>query len=345
MRFDDVCGMFDRYAFPDETVRERPEKDTVLAARAAITAAVRDDEFLVDCLGYELSLLERPSRRRQNLMPFFTLPDSGVRFAFGYWPPGSNAGAHEHTDWTITGVCRNQLMVQTFDRDQSYRNQALVPKNLFDARAGEVGFIYEPCIHDPRNPTNTWSLSMHVSSPHDGQKSADQEQCLPLLDEFDSRRASFGAPYDQVLENRRRQRKLRAIAQVVARVDSVPVTHLLERCVAQGSTITRRFIHGFGRSDLADGDSPEIRTLVRSHEKLAIDYREADDSIAVGVETERGWVEEFTVSRVAREAIALCVGAPQFDVRELPGNLTDEERRAIAETLEEAGLFTLAAGA
>ncbi len=344
MKLDELCGLFERHAFPEERVRERPDKDAVLAARAAVTAAVRDDEFLVDCIGYELTLLERPTRRRQNLLPFFTLPGYGVRFAFGYWPPGSNAGAHEHTDWTITGVCRNQLIVQTFDRDESYRRQTLVPKNLFDAHAGEVGFIYEPCIHDPRNPTDQWSLSMHVSSPHDGQKPADQEQCLPILDEFDSRRVSgLGAPYDKVIALRTRQRKLRAIAQFLAQVEAVPVAQLLERCVQQGSLVTRRFIHGLGSSDLTNAGTPEVRTLVRSHEKLALDYRETDDCVALGVETERGWVEELTVSRVAREAIAFCVDAPQFNVHELPGRLTDEERWAIAEALEEAGLFTLAA--
>jgi hypothetical protein len=343
VKLDDVCELFDRHAFPEEQVRELPEKDAVLAARAAMTAAVRDDEFLVDCIGYELKLLERPSRRRQNLVPFFTLPGYGVRFAFGYWPPGSNAGAHEHTDWTITGVCHNQLIVQTFDRNESYRRQALVPKNLFDAHAGEVGFIYEPCIHDPRNPTGKWSLSMHVSSPHDGQKRADQDQCLPLLDEFASRRVSgFGAPYDKVIATRHRQRKLRAISQFLAQVDAVPVAHLLERCVQQGSSVTQRFIHGLGRSDLEHAGSPKVRTLVRSHEKLALDYRETDDSVALGVETERGWVEELTLSNVAREAIAFCVGARQFDVQELPGRLTDEERLAIADALEETGLFILA---
>lgn len=343
MKFEELCDRIERYAFPDEQEPERPEKDAVLAARAAMTAAVRDDEFLVDCLGYELTLLERPSRRRQDLLPFFTFPGTGIRFAFGYWPPGSSAGAHEHTDWTITSVCRNQLIVQTFDRNESYRRQSLVPKNLFDAHAGEVGFIYEPCIHDPRNPTDTWSLSMHVSSPHDGQRPTDQEQCLPILDEFASRRVrGLGAPYDKVVATRLRQLKLRVIAQVLARIDVVPVAHLLERCVQQGSSGTRRLVHGLGRSDLTNAGSPTARTLVRSHDELTLGYRETGDSVALGVETERGWVEELTVSRVAREAIAFCVDTARFDVHEIPGHLTDDETRALAEALEETGLFTLA---
>lgn len=342
MKFDALCDRFAGFAFPDEQALERPEKDVVLAARAAMTAAVRDDEFLTDCLGYELTLLERPRRRRQNLVPFFTVPESGIRFAFGYWPPGSNAGAHEHTDWTITSVCRNRLMVHTFDRNESYRRQALVPKNVFDAHAGEVGFIYDPCIHDPHNPTDTWSLSMHVSSPHDGAQPADRERCLPVLDEFAARRISgHGAAYDTVIETRNRQLKIRVIAGVLAGMD-VPVTQLLERCVQQGTCATRRFVRGLGGGELTNAESPTVRTTVRVNADLPLHYRETGDSVGLGVETERGWVEELTVSRVAREAIAFCVSTPQFDVQEIPGPLSDEERYAIAEALEETGLFTLA---
>ncbi|MCV7102164.1 hypothetical protein [Mycobacterium palustre] len=341
MKLDDLCELFDRQAFPDANAREHPDKDAVLAARAAVTAAVRDDHFLVDCLAYELTRLEQRRGLRPGLVPFFTVPGFGIRFAFGYWPPGRNAGAHEHTAWTITGVCHNELIVETYDRDESYRRQTLVPKNRFDAPAGQVGFIYEPCIHDPRNPTDRWSLSLHVSSPRDGEQLADQERCLPILDNFAARRRTGpDEPYDEVIAARRRQLKIRAIAQYLAQVEAVPVVDLLERCVRQSSLSTRRFIHGLGRTDVTNAGPPTARTPTRAHEKLVLDYRETGDFVALGVVTPRGWVEEFAVSRIAREAIDFCVRTPRFEVRDLPGSLTDEERWAIAEVLEESALFT-----
>jgi hypothetical protein len=342
VKLGDLCELFDPQAFPQAYEREHPDRDAVLAARSAVTAAVSDDEFLVDCMAYELTRLKQPGLR-QGLVPFFILPGLGVRFALGYWPPGRSAGAHEHTAWTITGVCHNELTVQTYDRDQSYRDQTLVPKNRFDALAGQVGFIYEPCIHDPRNPTDRWSLSLHVSSPRDGEQLTDQEQCLPILDDYFARqRSDYGAPYEEVVATRRRQLKIRAIAGFLAQVDAVPVADLLERCVQQGSSATGRFIHGLGRTDI-NGARPSVRTLARCHQSLVLSYRETDDLIALGVETPRGWIEELAVSRVAREAIAFCVGAPRFDVLELPGRLTDDERWAIADALEESGLFSVAA--
>jgi hypothetical protein len=185
---------------------------------------------------------------------------------------------------------------------------------------------------------------MHVSSPHDGKKVADQEQCLPILDKLASRRMSgFGAPYDKVISNRYRQVKIRAISQFLAQVDAVPVAGLLERCVQQGSSVTRRFVRGLGRGELTSAGLPRVRTLTRSHKDLALDYRETGDSVALGVQTESGWVEELTVSRIAREAVAFCVTTPQFDVQQLPGRLTEEERSAFADALEESGLFALSA--
>jgi hypothetical protein len=345
MKLDDLREAFDRYSFPAAHLREHPDRDSVMAARSAVTSAVRDEEFLVDCMYYELAQLER-GEAVLGLIPFITLPTVGIRLAFGYWPPHGNAGAHEHTAWTITGVCHNELAIQTYDRDESYLRQVLVPKNHFHAPAGQVGFIYEPCIHDPRNDTDSWSLSLHVSSPWDGQTLADQERCLPILDDIRRRRFEDGCgqAYDKVVAGRYRQLKIRAIAEFLSQVDDVPVTDLLQRCVRDATTATRRFIYGLGRTDLVELRPHSRRSIARTDPDLVLTYREVGDDVLLGVETRSGWVEELAIASVAREAIAFCVDTPRFDVVEIPGNLTDEERWSIAEALEETGLFTIDAG-
>jgi hypothetical protein len=68
--------------------------------------------------------------------------------------------------------------VLTFDRQESYRQNTLVPKNRFEAPAGKTGFIYEPCLHEPRNVSGV-VLSLHVISPRDGERPDDyQSLCL-----------------------------------------------------------------------------------------------------------------------------------------------------------------------
>jgi hypothetical protein len=80
--------------------------------------------------------------------------------------------------------------------------------------------------------------------------------------------------------------------------------------------------------------------LVRAHKNLIISYRSDSDMVALRVETWRGPVEEFAINDVAREAIAFVARENMFEVRDMPGNLSDEERIAIGEMLEETGLFS-----
>lgn len=341
MKLDDLCAQFGSDEFPTSDVREHPERESVRTVREAVTAAVLDDEFLVDCISHELGSLERRTPRR-GLTPFYTLSPFGIRFSFGYWPPGKNAGAHEHTAWTITAVCRNHLEVQTFDRDESFRRRTLVPKNRFDASAGRVGFIYEPCIHDPRNPTDRWSLSLHVSSPRDGEK-VDQDHCLPVLDEA---RVLRDVDYDQpdawVGLERYQHVLVDKIARVAAGTSVAAAEDVLARCRDLGAAPTRRFIDGLGR---ADGQRPGVGgTLTIVHEQLLLGSRDVDGGVALGVETVDGWAEVLRMTRLGREAMAFCVSRGTFAVDEIPGRLTSRERWAIAEALEESGTFRLEAG-
>jgi hypothetical protein len=54
MKIEDLCEIFASERFPSLGAKAHPERDSVLAARSAIGAAVVDDEFLADCISWEL---------------------------------------------------------------------------------------------------------------------------------------------------------------------------------------------------------------------------------------------------------------------------------------------------
>jgi hypothetical protein len=340
MNLDDLSDIFHALRFPGQEERTHPERELVLAARSGIAKAVIDDEFLADCISWELRFIEN-GRLRQGLMPFFTVPGMGIRFAFGYWPPGGTPGPHEHTAWTITAVCRNKLDVLTYERDQSYRRRELVPKNRFQASAGEVGFIYEPCIHEPRNTSNDWSLSLHVISPRDGERLGDFEESLPALSSISKLPAvQYEHPYTNVIGARQRRRCVHQLTRVLASIDVARTPDLLAKCSRLGSSATRRLIDQAAQRPLLETGGESRWLLARTHEGLTLTYRCRGDMVALDVETSNGPLEELVINDVAREAIAFVTRESVFDVRSLPGNLTEEERTAIAEALEETGLFT-----
>jgi hypothetical protein len=338
MQLEDLCEAF--RSFPAAEEQAHPERGLVAAGRSAVEAAVIDDEFLADCISAELRLFEFGQRRR-GLASFFTIPDSQIRFAFGYWQPGQSAPPHEHAGWTITAVCRNELEILTYDRSESYRRGQLVSKNRFQAPAGRVGFIFEPCIHQPRNSTRDWALSLHVIGPRDRERPSDQPEELPALNMASRESALEHDPaYATVLAARQRIRLVHQLARIVATMDVKQAPALLAQCSALGSSRTREFINRMPRS-LPQPQSLEERPfLARTSKDLAISWRcVGGDMVALDVETSHGAIEEFAINDVAREAIAFAAKEPRFDVRAMPGNLTDSERQAIAQALEETGLF------
>ena len=247
MKLDDLCDAFRQ--FPAAEEQAHPERGLVLAGRSAVEAAVIDDEFLADCISAELRLIEIGRVRRQ-LAAFFTIPELGIRFAFGYWRPGASAEPHEHAGWTITAVCRNELEILTYNRPESYRRRQLVPKNRFQAPAGKVGFIFEPCIHQPRNTSQDWSLSLHVIGPHDRERPGDQQEDLPALNMM--ARASGPddeLPYGTVVATRQRMRLVHQLARIIASMNVPQAPTLLAKCHGFGSSATRELI----RSNAAEG--------------------------------------------------------------------------------------------
>lgn len=338
MKIPDLYSVFHRSQFPAIGAKDHPELAAVQGARLAIAAAIIDDDFLLDCISMELRLLKTDIPRR-GLVPFFTIPDLGIQFAFGYWPPGGTPGPHEHTAWTITGVCRNALEVLTFDRNESYRRKELVQKNLFMAPAGRTGYIYDPCIHQPKNTTGEWSLSMHVTSPRDGEICG--EEALPALGPAVSLpklpSLEEDHPYSRVLIARRRQEYARELARVIMPMNLPDVQRVLLQCSELASSATRRMIDRQGQK--TPGAPVLPWRLERIRKDLVLSCHEAGDIVSLDVETGRGAVEELAVSRLARRTIEFIAREPLFDVCELPGDLSDEERTTIGDMLEDSGLF------
>jgi hypothetical protein len=339
MKLDDLCEAFDVTRFPGILDQAHPDRDAVLDARSRVALAVVDDQFLLDCIAMELKRIKE-DRFQGGLVPFLTIPGLGIRFAFGYWPPGVTSGPHEHTAWTITAVCRNQLEVLTFDRQESYRQNTLVPKNRFEAQAGKTGFIYEPCLHEPRNVSSDWSLSLHVISPRDGERPVDHPEpllCLGVNSSLSTAIANY--PYTRVMVARQRQRLVHQLARILASMDEPQVPDVLAQCFGLASSATRRLINRIAPRPVPIEEPDSHWVLARTHEDLVLTHRSDRGMVALDVETPNGALEEFVASDITREAIAFVSTRFIFDVRELPGNLSEEERVAIGESLEETGLF------
>jgi hypothetical protein len=339
MTLDDLCDAFHALRFPVATEAADPELAQVRAGRSAVEAAVIDDEFLADCISAELRLLEA-GRVRRELTPFVTASELGIQFAFGYWPPGARAGAHEHAGWTITAVCRNHLDVVTYDREQSYRRGELVPKNQFHAPAGRVGFIFDPCIHEPRNTSQDWSLSLHVIGPHDSQRPCDQPTPLAALNARPRRSpAERDHPYASVEAARQRKAFVHQLARILASMDVAQAPALLARCAVLGPPATRTLIERMPGRDRHQHPIATPRFLTRVHRDLDISCRDAGDMVALDVETPDGRLEAFAINDVARDAMAFVATEPVFEVHAMPGDLSEAERESIAAALEESGLF------
>jgi hypothetical protein len=338
MRFADLRERFDKIEFPAQGEPSHPERESVLMARSTIQSAVIDDEFLADCIEFELQLIVGTEFRR-GLVPFHTIQESGIRFAFGYWPPGGTPGPHEHTAWTITAVCRNELEVHTYDRAESYRRGELVPKNHFPAAAGRVGYIYDPSIHAPINTSCDWSLSLHITSPRDGEPI---EACEPPLGMTQRQRPLPPPthPYATAAAARIRSQGVHVLARTLADMKIARASRLLEKCAELGSHSTRKLVAD--ALNVGEGRRAPYR-LQRTHPDLLLSHRVNDDRVTLFSEVHGGLFEELTVDTIAAEAIAYITREQVFDALDLPGSLTDEERTQIAETLEDSGLFTKAA--
>jgi hypothetical protein len=348
MKLDDLCETLEKRKFPALGVQAHPDREDVVALRAAVSKAVADDEFLAECLSMELARIKE-NRLHLGFAPFFTHPSLGVRFALGLWLPRGGPGPHEHTAWTITAVCRNTLEVVVYHREESYRRRELMLKERINATAGQVGFIYDPCIHAPVNSSNDYSLSLHISSPRDGDPLDDhKEPIVRALGELSPEQRDH--PYTYVTVARERLTAAHQFARVLAPMKVPQAPQLLARCYELASSATRDWIDRTAPRFQAPrqlGNEEQRRTsarwvLQRAHPDLKIQTRAQGERIALEVETPEGPVDEIVLhdeTHAAHAALAFIAREPIFDIRDLPGNFSSDEQSALGEALEESGLF------
>lgn len=337
MKLAELCESFSTLSFPRHQERAHPARDAVTQFRAQVGSALASEQLLLDCIAHELALIER-GILRAGLTPFFIEPEFGVRFAFGYWAPGSTTGPHQHTAWSVSAVCHNQLTIATYDRAESYRRRELVAKNRFEAVAAMAGYIYEPAIHCPMNQSTSWTLSLHISSPRDGEPVDDHEMLsgmtVPGQSWTDPARRRH--PSTAMIQAGRRRREADLLAHILLSSKAPRAIELLARCAKFVSSDTWPEI---APALPAHALRPPIRSLARIHPDLVFTVRQVPQGWMVMVEASDGPMGILRINDLARDAFEFAATRTAFEVSALPGDLTDEERIGIADTLEDFGLF------
>ncbi len=113
---------------------------------------------------------------------------------------------------------------------------------------------------------------------------------------------------------------------------------LLDRCYAAGAGATREFIEQTAGLRPASAAKPKA-LFVRMHDGLNLRCRRDGDMVALDAETPQGLIEQFALDEVAHEAVAFVAREGKFEVSAIPGRLSDDERAAFADALEQMGLF------
>lgn len=331
---------FDALCLPDARSSDRPERPQVRRATAILTEALEDPAFVRDCIALEHSRLDAWDGT-PGLRPFHVLRQSGVTMAFGYFAPGQATGAHEHTSWTVTAVCHNDLEVLTFDRDVAYGEGRLVVDKTITATPGRVGHIYDPCIHEARNPTGSSSVTMHLLSPNDGQPPADKP--FSFNDTLSPRRSS-AAPLPDRLSTfqswRRRQSYLRMLASYARARAGAFAPALLEDIASRGTLHTKAHCDALLRASehvVQRATWRDARLGLR--EGLpSLEVREQGPRVELVCTTARGERVLLRFASWARAVLDTILGGA-FTPRALPCGLEDDELFALIAEFDEWGFL------
>jgi len=129
------------------------------AVRTQLRAALSRTGFAVDCVELVLGTMESMAGRWRS-PPIYDDEKHQYAIRLFYWPPGFENSPHRHEDWTVTGVMHNALTFRTYNDV----NGSLVEDKHLECRAGDVGYIDTPCIHNVANGSERESISIHIFS-------------------------------------------------------------------------------------------------------------------------------------------------------------------------------------
>jgi predicted metal-dependent enzyme (double-stranded beta helix superfamily) len=354
MIFEDLTTLLASSGLPSPDQRTKPARERVRDVQHALATGLADSEFPLDCL--ERDLLAMDTRvPRSTLSPFHVMPDLGVRIALAYWGPGVAAGPHEHTDWTVTAVLHNALEVDTFDWEIARTERRLVARSRFSAERGRAGHIYDPCIHNPWNPTARWSISIHVFGPNDGPVLEREVGPIAGLTsgETSGAEVSMDDALAVALAAMDRQRVYRAQIAALAPYRSARAQRLLEAIFERGDDVTRRAAAEAIASLDGERGASLLRPLgaraltgaseiVRAWPEvpLAVDHDGARVALTLG--ERRGRRVLVRIDDWAEPALRALAGARRISVSDLPGGLSLPDRLALCSVLVDCGVFSVA---
>lgn len=148
----------------DAMRRSADARAVTVQVKALLADALQDTRFVCDCLDVATSAIVLAARSSTwDNPPIVDDDESGFSVRLIYWPVGSRNSPHRHTCWTVTGVLSNELSFRTY-AEPSAPEGPLIPEREFRGRAGDVGAIVPPCIHQVWNPSAAPSISVHVFS-------------------------------------------------------------------------------------------------------------------------------------------------------------------------------------
>ena len=205
-------------------------RSLVLAIRQLVSSSLKDQQFRLDCVDHVLTTLESVGRGPR----FPTVhhdEDLCYCVRIFHWPPGLSSPPHMHQHWTVTGVLHNRLEFRTYRKTEDRAAEFLSDRH-YDARAGEVGYICTPCLHDVANLSRMHSMSLHVFNlPQEARRSAD------LLNNAQEFPAQDSAGSD--LNHGASEEALTACAQMLAIHRDPRVPALMERIFDLGGLKAR----------------------------------------------------------------------------------------------------------